>query len=166
MRFLRMWPFFNPTIKVVTFRLRGCLLYWLWLVYHGSQPCGPQLRRMIQVFFPGVNAAAGQPPAAGECGTGETACTWCLLHTPTAVRMVSCCVLSEIVQVFVRSVVGCLHSWVCACMHLCGCIHMSGYLGVKCNVCVCVCVFVCVCVCVCVFLLSFLNSTSIHYSWL
>ena len=23
-RFLRMWPFFNPTIKVVTFRLRGC----------------------------------------------------------------------------------------------------------------------------------------------
>ena len=26
-RFLRMWPFFNPTIKVVTFRLRGwCLL--------------------------------------------------------------------------------------------------------------------------------------------
>ena len=27
-RFLRMWPFFNPTIKVVTFRLRG----W----YHGA----------------------------------------------------------------------------------------------------------------------------------
>ena len=27
MRFLRMWPFFNPTIKVVTFRLRGwCVL--------------------------------------------------------------------------------------------------------------------------------------------
>ena len=26
-RFLRMWPFFNPTIKVVTFRLRGwCML--------------------------------------------------------------------------------------------------------------------------------------------
>ena len=26
-RFLRMWPFFNPTIKVVTFRLRGwCVL--------------------------------------------------------------------------------------------------------------------------------------------
>ena len=26
-RFLRMWPFFNPTIKVVTFHLRGFILH-------------------------------------------------------------------------------------------------------------------------------------------
>ena len=31
-RFLRTWPFFNPTIKVVTFRLRGCCVLGVFLL--------------------------------------------------------------------------------------------------------------------------------------
>ena len=43
MRFLRMWPFFNPTIQVVTFRLRGRCMLGVFLL-----PAFPRLGRECQ----------------------------------------------------------------------------------------------------------------------
>ena len=88
-RFLRMWPFFNPTIEVVTFRLRGYVyvmkvfMVWShrapWQLH--SKPSMPRTSnkplwsQWVRRAWPSAGARHGPSPPL-HCNRASTSCWW------------------------------------------------------------------------------------------
>ena len=76
-RFLRMWPYFNPTTEVATFRLRGLAIHWT------QRSCGECSTSTALVLLATVATVSAAPPPVAAPSLPFSCCYY---HHPPHTR--------------------------------------------------------------------------------